>query len=202
MLQQTQTLTNPKSISTLEKWFRQLLFRKLKNLEIGQLIIRDREGSVTFQGSKDGPKATVQVTDPTFYTAISLQGSLGAAESYMAGHWHADNLVNVVRILVLNQDLLQGFEGGIASLQKIAGTVYHFAKQNSVKGSKRNIAAHYDLSNEMFELFLDQSMMYSCAYYEKQDTTLEEAQFAKLDLICRKLNLDSNDRVIEIGTSA
>jgi cyclopropane-fatty-acyl-phospholipid synthase len=200
MLQQTQTLTKPNSIPTLEKWFRQLLFRKLQNLNVGQLIIHDPAGSRTFQGSTEGPSAVIQVTDTTFYTAISLRGSLGAAESYMAGHWHADSLVSVVRILVLNQDLLQGFEGGLASLQKIAGTVYHFAKQNSIKGSKRNIAAHYDLSNEMFELFLDKTMMYSSAFYEKVDSTLDEAQFAKLDLICRKLNLGSKDHVIEIGT--
>jgi cyclopropane-fatty-acyl-phospholipid synthase len=142
----------------------------------------------------------IQVTEPTFYTSLSLRGSLGAAESYMAGLWHADSLVEVVRILVLNQELLQEFEGGFASLQKIAGTVYQFANQNSVKGSRRNIAAHYDLSNEMFELFLDKSMMYSCAYYEKHDSTLEEAQFAKLDLICCKLNLNKSDHVIEIGS--
>lgn len=199
MSHQTQTLTNSKSISTLEKWFRRLLFRKFENLTTGQIVIHDWEGSRTFQGDIDGPKVVIQVTDPTFYTSISLRGSLGAAESYMAGLWHADSLVNVVRILVLNQNVLQGFEGGLASLQKIAGTIYHFAKQNSIQGSRRNIAAHYDLSNEMFELFLDPSMMYSCAYYEKHDSTLDEAQFAKLDLICRKLNLNPNDHVIEIG---
>ena len=199
MSQQIQTLTNSKSVSTMEKWFRQQLFRKLGSLKVGRLIIHDWVGSQSFQGSMDGPSAVIQVTDPTFYTSIGLRGSLGAAESYMACLWHADSLVNVVRILVLNQDILQGFEGGLASLQKIAGTVYHFARQNSIKGSRRNIADHYDLSNEMFELFLDKSMMYSCAYYEKQDSTLEEAQFAKLDLICRKLNLNRNDHVIEIG---
>jgi cyclopropane-fatty-acyl-phospholipid synthase len=199
MSQRTQMLTNSKSVSTLEKWFRQQLFRKLENLRVGQLVIHDGQGSQTFSGSTDGPRAVIQVADPTFYTSISLRGSLGAAESYMAGLWHADNLVKVVRVLVLNQDLLQGFEGGLASLQKIAGTVYHFAKQNSIKGSRRNIAAHYDLSNKMFELFLDKSMMYSCAYYERHDSTLEEAQAAKLDLICRKLDLNKNDHVIEIG---
>lgn len=121
MLQQTQTLTKPNSIPTLEKWFRQLLFRKLQNLNVGQLIIHDPAGSRTFQGSTEGPSAVIQVTDTTFYTAISLRGSLGAAESYMAGHWHADSLVSVVRILVLNQDLLQGFEGGLASFKKLLG---------------------------------------------------------------------------------
>src|SRR5262249_39369984 len=105
-----------------------------------------------------------------------------------------------VRILLLNRDVLDGMEGGFASLANPVRKALHWAARNTRSGSRRNIAAHYDLGNDFFELMLDPTMMYSCAVFERPDMTLEEASVAKLERICSKLDLKPSDHLVEIGT--
>ena len=118
----------------------------------------------------------------------------------MRGYWTTTQLVDVVRLFVLNMDALDGLEGGLARLTAPLRKAVHALRRNSRAGSRRNIAAHYDLGNEFFRLFLDETMMYSAATFEHPRQSLHEAQLARLDRICRKLDLKPTDHLLEIGT--
>jgi cyclopropane-fatty-acyl-phospholipid synthase len=118
----------------------------------------------------------------------------------MAGHWFCDDLVSLVRILVRNRDVLDGMEGGWARLGGWALRRWHALRRNTHAGSRRNIAAHYDLGNEFFALFLSADQMYSSAYWHSGQDTLDAASQRKLQLVCDKLRLTQKDHLIEIGT--
>jgi cyclopropane-fatty-acyl-phospholipid synthase len=146
------------------------------------------------------PAAAVKIRDPRAFAEIAFGGSIGAAEAYMLGYWDADDVTAVMQVLLRNRAVLDGLETGAARLQAPARRLLHWLNRNTRAGSRRNIAAHYDLGNEFFALWLDPSLMYSAAIFENDATTLEEAATAKIDLICRKLRLSPSDRLLEIGT--
>ncbi|MGP1666651.1 MAG: class I SAM-dependent methyltransferase, partial [Rhodanobacter sp.] len=142
----------------------------------------------------------LHVLDPNFYRAVARNGSVGAGESYMDGQWRCDNLVGLIQLLVRNRDLLDGMESGLARLGGMAMRSWHALRRNTRDGSRRNIAAHYDLGNDFFNLFLSPDLMYSSAIWTDPADTLETASARKLERICRKLDLKPTDRVVEIGT--
>jgi len=144
--------------------------------------------------------ATVHVHSAAFWREVGLGGSVGAGESYMAGHWSADDLTAALRILAVNAAVMDGMETGLAAAAAPLRKLLHWASRNTRRGSRRNIAAHYDLGNAFFALFLDPTMMYSSAVFEHAGMTLGQAQVAKLDRICRRLDLQPGERVLEIGT--
>lgn len=145
-------------------------------------------------------RVTLTIRDPEAWQRIALGGTVGAAEAYMDGQWDASDLTTLVRILVRNRAVMDRMEGGLAGLAAAALRAWHRFRRNTASGSRRNIAAHYDLGNELFRLFLDQTMMYSSAIYRDPSESLEVAQHRKLDRICRKLGLSPATRVVEIGT--
>jgi cyclopropane-fatty-acyl-phospholipid synthase len=140
------------------------------------------------------------VRDPAFYADLAFGGSIGAAESYMEGRWEADDLTAVMRVLLRNPEVSDGMDGGLAGLAALPRLAAHWLRRNTRAGSRRNIRAHYDLGNEFFRLMLDETMMYSCALFERPAMSLAEAQRAKLERICRALALGPSDHVLEIGT--
>ena len=180
-----------------------VLRSRLNRLRHGVLTLVDGDRRDTF-GAPDercGLSCTIHVDDARFYSEVAFGGSVGAGESFMAGDWQVDDLTALVRILLVNRDVLDGMdEGGLVRPAEWARRLLHAASRNTRTGSRRNIAAHYDIGNDFFELFLDPTMMYSCAVYEREGMTLEEAQHAKLDRICRKLDLRPGDHLLEIGT--
>jgi cyclopropane-fatty-acyl-phospholipid synthase len=178
---------------------KRLVLAQLERLSKGRLRICDGREIHAF-GSDTGPEATITVTDAAFYPEIAFGGSVGAAESYMLGHWRADDLTALMRVMLRNEDALGGMERGLARLAAPMRRLAHWLRRNTRAGSRRNISAHYDLGNDFFRLMLDETMMYSCALFERADMTLAEAQFAKLDRICRALALGPADHVLEIGT--
>lgn len=144
--------------------------------------------------------ARVTIRRPAAWRALALGGSIGAAESYADGDWDCDDLVVLVRLLVRNRDLLDRMDGGLA---RLAGWLWERTtpgRRNTRAGSRRNIAAHYDLGNRLFSLFLDESLMYSSAVYARADDDLALASTRKLERICAKLDLGPGDHVVEIGT--
>lgn len=143
---------------------------------------------------------TLHVHDPRFYSDIAFGGSIGAGEAYMQGYWSVNDLTALVRILLQNREVLDGMETGLARLTVPLQKALHWLNRNTRDGSRRNIAAHYDLGNEFFALFLDPTMMYSSAIFAQPNMTLEAAQLARLDHICRKLDLKASDHLLEIGT--
>ncbi len=182
----------------LERLLRKRLFASLSTLTCGRLAIEDSLGSATLgQGE---PVVRLTIRDMAFYRLVATQGSVGAGEAYGDGMWTCDDLVALVRLLVRNRDTLDGMESGLA---RVAGWLlrrWHAGNRTTPEGSRRNIAAHYDLGNDFFSLFLSPDLMYSSALWAGADDTLEEASRRKLDTICRKLELGPRDRVVEIGS--
>ena len=190
-----------KSPSRIDLLLRKAFLDKLAHLENAVLTISDALGECKLGAeSSDGLSARIEVLDMSFYRQVGLGGSIGAAESYMDQQWQADDLCSVIQILVRNRDLLDSLEGGLATLANQLLKVWHFANRNSQQGSKKNIAAHYDLGNDLFALFLDQHGMYSSATFYQAEQSLEDASTAKLERICQKLDLQPEDHVVEIGT--
>jgi cyclopropane-fatty-acyl-phospholipid synthase len=191
-------------LGTLDRALRRRLIAQLEALRDCEVRLIDSEGDVRLGRPADlvaqTLRCTLRIHDAAFYRALAGNGSVGAAEAYMDGLWHCDDLVALVRILVRNRDLLDAMEGGMAKLGGWAMRVWNAFRRNTRTGSRRNIAAHYDLGNDLFRLFLDESMMYSSAIYASETESLEDAQFRKLDRICRKLELGPGTRVVEIGT--
>ena len=149
---------------------------------------------------EDSLTANIEIRDPRFYRHLVLGGSLGAAEAYIRGYWTCDDLVDLVRIFCRNAAVSAGLEGGPARILSPLARIGHWLRRNTPSGSRRNIAAHYDLGNEFFSLFLDETMAYSCAIFPRAESTLHEASVAKFDRICQKLALTADDHVLEIGT--
>ena len=185
------------------RFLRQRLLAQMAGLRHGRLVLQDALGTVELgTPATQHPDLTVhiEVLDPAFYRAVAANGSVGAGESYMDGQWHCSSLVGLIQLLVRNRDLLDGMETGLARLGGMAMRAWHALQRNTRTGSRRNIAAHYDLGNDFFELFLSPDLMYSSAIWAGADDTLEAASTRKLERICRKLDLKPTDRVIEIGT--
>jgi cyclopropane-fatty-acyl-phospholipid synthase len=201
MAQETLTAAlKPKSRSTwMQNFARKLVLARLARLQVGQLTIIEN-GQQTVFGSDKSLAATVTVNDALFYGEMAFGGSIGAGEAYMLGYWRADNLTNVIRIMAANQGVMDALEGGFQWASKPFLKALHWLNRNTTDGSRKNIAAHYDLGNDFFKLWLDPSMMYSSAIFSPPDCSLEAASNKKLQVICEKLDLKPTDHVIEIGT--
>jgi cyclopropane-fatty-acyl-phospholipid synthase len=181
---------------------RSALLRSLERLEHGELRLIDADGDYRFGRPSDRCplNVTLRVTGPQFYADTAFGGSVGAGEAYINGHWSCDDLTGLVRLLVVNRQTMNGLEGGAARLSRPFFKLFHYLHRNSRNGSARNIAAHYDLGNDLYRLMLDETMAYSCGIFEHEHTTLLQASRAKFDAACRKLALGPTDHLLEIGT--
>ncbi|KAF1017002.1 MAG: Tuberculostearic acid methyltransferase UfaA1 [Stenotrophomonas maltophilia] len=185
---------------TLDAFLRRRLLAQLAPLREGGLRVRDALGEVQLGDPAGALQVSVTIHDPAFYRKVAAQGSVGAGESYIHGDWHCDNLVALVRLLVRNRALLDGMEHGPARAAGWLLRGWNRLRHNSREGSRRNIAAHYDLGNDFFALFLSPDLMYSSALYSDESDSLDVASRRKLDRICQQLQLQPGDRVVEIGT--
>ena len=190
------------SPGALDRLARKLLLARLAKLRHGRLTLADGGERHTFGDTATFPlEATLTVHHPTFYGAIVFGGTLGAGESYMAGAWTTDDLTAVIRIIVRNRDVLEAVDSALTRLVSVPlQKLFHALHRNTPAGSRANIAAHYDLGNDFYRLFLDDTLTYSCAIFERPDSTLREASVAKYDRLCRKLGLRPDHHVLEIGT--
>jgi cyclopropane-fatty-acyl-phospholipid synthase len=190
------------SDSWLQKTGRNALLGQMKHLKHGEIAVI--EGGQVHRFGKHTPEcslsATVDVVHPQFWADAAFGGTTGAGESYIHGHWRSDDLVALIRIMVLNREIMQDMEGGLAFLTAPLRRIFHWMNRNSKDGSRKNIAAHYDLGNDFFQLFLDDTMAYSCGIFEAPEATLKEASIAKFDAVCRKLQLKPGEHLVEIGT--
>jgi cyclopropane-fatty-acyl-phospholipid synthase len=186
----------------LDALARRVVRARLESLRNGQIVVSENGRHETYGDVTSDLPLTVQLTihDPRFYSDIAFGGAVGAGESYIHGRWSCDELTALVRILVKNRDVLLDMDSGTARLTRPLQKMFHWYNRNTRNGSRRNIAAHYDLGNDFYGLWLDERMMYSSAIFEHADRSLEAASVAKLDRICRKLKLSPDDHVLEIGT--
>lgn len=159
---------------------------------------------LTFGGAGLEQRATIQISDPAFFRRCVLHGDIGFGESYVAGEWETDDLAAVISWFLLNRDDVPEMSGSTRSsirtnLLKGVNRLRHLLRSNSRRGSRQNISDHYDLNNEFFATFLDPKMTYSSAYFISPEMSLEEAQRAKYDRLCRMLRISEGHRVLEIG---
>lgn len=180
-------------------WSRYILLKMMAKIQHGRIILHEGHKRWIF-GNDSELCAHVTVNDRSFYKKVLFGGSIGGGEAYVDGLWKVDDLTALVRIMVLNMPLLDRMERGFAWFLRPLNLYRHALNANSKARSKRNILAHYDLGNDMYEAFLDPTMMYSSAIYPRTESSLEEASLYKLATICQKLDLQPTDRVIEIGT--
>jgi len=180
---------------------RNVLLARLGRLREGELAIIDAHGRVLLgQPAADGLRAQITVHAERFWQRVASGGTLAAADAFIDGDWSADDLTAVMRLLVRNRDAMTGLEGGLAWLWRKVDHARHLLRPNTRGGSKKNIAAHYDLGDDLFALMLDPTMSYSCGIFERPDATLEEASLAKIDRLIAKLDLRPEHHLVEIGT--
>ena len=199
----------PQKVSALEllretfidRLSRKLFFVLMKDFKRGRLALIEKNQQHQFGQSSNGVslQATINVHHPRFYTSTVFGGSIGSAEAYMSGFWSTSHLTNVIRLVILNWQITDKMDKDWSWLSEPVHKLYHYFRRNTLKGSKENIVAHYDLGNDFYRLFLDETLTYSCGIFEHENTTLEAASIAKYDRICRKLQLHPEDHVIEIG---
>ena len=184
-----------------QQFYKTQILQRLKNLQNSELIISDSEGETRLGNKKtdNSISATIHFEDMQCYQDIALGGSNAAAETYIQGRWQTDNLSNVIRIMARNTDLIDEIDNGITAMATWLLRQWHARNKNSLAGSRKNIAAHYDLGNDFFRLFLDEKMMYS-SYIYKEGDDLHTASTRKLATICKQLNINNEDHVLEIGS--
>ena len=175
----------------LDKLARKAVHNHLRRMQKGELVIR--EDKVEYYFGQRSPDCnlcvTIDVRDIRFYSDIAFAGSVGAGEAYMQGFWTCNDLTTLVRLLLINREVLDSMDQSLSRLKAPLHKLMHWLNRNTRRGSRRNIEAHYDLGNELFEQFLDPTLMYSSAYYQTPTMSLEQAAITKLDRICLKLDL-------------
>jgi len=176
------------------------ILKALQGLRYGYLTLTDGQETYTFGDSSLPLHANIVVHNKSFYRTILLRGTVGSGESFIDGHWSSADLAKVVELMVRNTAMLRSISPLISTPAHYIRRIGNLFKRNSKSGSKRNILAHYDLGNDFYKLFLDETMAYSCAIYEDGNEDLYTAQIKKFDTICQRLELKPGETLVEIGT--
>ncbi|WP_061008072.1 cyclopropane-fatty-acyl-phospholipid synthase family protein [Vibrio sp. CUB2] len=207
----TTSMAMPRELTTTQKAARGVLFQCLQKMEIGCLTVIESfktettersERFSTPNGDYNGEPvvATIEVKHPGFYSRLLQGGSIAAGEAYMDGWWDSPDLTALMKLMALNLRALDKLEEQGSWLTKLLYKFSHWSNRNSEENSRKNIHAHYDLGNNLYEAFLDTNMLYSSALYNNADDSLEQAQINKMDRLCQQLELKPTDHVVEIGT--
>ncbi len=186
----------------LSRLARSALVSVLARVDCGQIALEDAEGTVVAGATTPDFPAPVRlrVLDPGFYVAVLRRAGLGAGESWIRGEWTCDDLPGLLRLIARNRAAWEGLDSWLERVTRPLRRIGYWLERNTRTGARRNIAAHYDLGNEFFELFLDPTLTYSCGVFERPEATMEEASTAKYERWCRKLGLAPGMHVLEIGT--
>ena len=191
------TITSPNFWQRLAK---KQLTNVLNKIEDAGISLTDPEGEYFFGNKQAALQADLTINDFAFYTRILMGGSIAAGETWSEGLWHSNKLTNVIRAFARCEKILDELEKKTAWLSFPVTKIRQQLSRNSLSGSRSNISAHYDLGNDMYELFLDPLMQYSSAIFKTANDSLEQAQMHKLDTICQTLQLNPDDHLLEIGT--
>ena len=181
---------------------RKSLHKILGYLKIGRLVLEEDGEILTFGQAAEDTDLIVYATvhNPATYSDVLFNGTVGSGESYMLGYWTTPDLLKMIRLMVLNMQVIDAMDKPNSLLARVSSFAYWLLKNNSKDGSRKNIGAHYDLGNDFFNLFLDPQMMYSSAIYPTWRSSLNEAAEHKLKAVCEKLQLTAQDHLLEIGT--
>jgi cyclopropane-fatty-acyl-phospholipid synthase len=196
---------SPNTIRVKEpNWFQQFslsrIVKFLKKLKVGQLNLVLPEGQRFLFGATDAElSAEIRLRDYNALSRIVKYGDIGFGEGYVEGEWDSPDLGAVIRLFAANLSVLDDRKFIMTWVGRVWNILTHKLRRNSLLNSKANIQAHYDLSNELFETFLDPSMTYSCALFKQDEQTLEAAQVEKIRELIKKAELKPSDHVLEIG---
>ena len=184
--------------------YQKLVLRLLLKMQSGKLHLTLPDASVMEIGSGEQPAAKLKIHDPDFFRQVILYGDVGFGEAYMEKKWDTPDLTALITWFIGNMEKIPSMSGAKKAFSplnilRISNRIYHILKPNSVSGSRRNISKHYDLSNDFFRKFLDKTMTYSSALFTGRDQSLENAQIAKYEQICKSTGINSGDHVLEIG---
>ncbi|MEM9316639.1 MAG: cyclopropane-fatty-acyl-phospholipid synthase family protein [Pseudomonadota bacterium] len=181
---------------------RRFMLRVLSHIKVGSLTIHDGEDTHHFgkPGVAGEPQAEIVVHNRAAFGKVLTGGTIASGEAFIDGDWSTPDLTQVTRLFSANMDSMESMQSSQHWYTRLALKLAHAMNRNTHEGSKRNISAHYDLGNDFFRLFLDPTMMYSAAVFERPGTTLEKAAVDKLDEICQQLELKPSDHLVEIGT--
>ena len=184
--------------TNLPKWFKTATFL-LKNIKVGSLIIELPDNrQFLFSSNMHGPKGILLVKNNDFFTRLLREGENGFSEAYMDGWWDTPDLLALLDFMLENKVEVEGSLVGARAL-KLYENVLHWFRSNTKRQAKKNISAHYDLGNKFYENWLDKTMTYSSAIFNKKTESLEDAQINKYYRICECLKLKPGDQVLEIG---
>ncbi|EDM27791.1 Cyclopropane-fatty-acyl-phospholipid synthase [Lentisphaera araneosa HTCC2155] len=189
-----------KRLSLPDQVCKNLFIKVLSQIKRGRLVMHHAGESHEFGKAGSDIDAEIHIHQNSVFSDFVLGGSLGCGESYIRGEWTSNNLTEFIRLFAVNMDVVDKIDGFLPRLINPFLRGLHWLSRNTRSGSRKNIEAHYDLGNDFFELFLDETMMYSSAIYPKSDSSLFEAQQHKLKVICDKLQLSNQDHLLEIGT--
>jgi len=195
---QNQVKDRPRFLNQLAK---RIVLSKLESMDKGLLQIVDDNHIFQFgDPTLSKLKTTITIRDPLFYSSLAFGGSVGVGEAYVRGDWDCNDLTTLMRLLLINRDVLDDVDQGASSISAIMNKAFHWLNKNTRDGSRRNISAHYDIGNDLFEHMLDNTMMYSSAIYADTESSLEDASINKMERLCKKLELSDQDHLLEIGT--
>jgi len=187
-------------------FYQDVVLKLMSKMDKGNLYLTLPSGEQLTLGTGEGSiSASMVINDNEFYKRVILFGDIGFGEAYVDGLWDTDNITNVIKWILINIENAPSVSGSntqtlALNLFKWFNKLYHFKRENTVEGSRKNISAHYDLNNDFFASFLDPTMTYSSAYFYKDGLSLQEAQIAKYERLCRQLRLKPTDHVLEIGS--
>ena len=195
-------LSPPGCPSIMARLGRKLMLAQFEKIEHGELRIIERDAQFTFgrRSERLNLSVTLRVDHPQLYADAAFGGTVGGGEAYIRGLWRCDDLTGLIRLFVVNRDMMNSMDSRWSLVSRPFLRLFHFLNRNSRQGSARNISAHYDLGNDLYRSMLDDTMAYSCGIFETPQSTLREASIAKFEAACRKLALRPDDRLLEIGT--
>lgn len=202
LVKQNQTL-NPRNalVNTgANQKYRALIVKLLAQLQDASIELIEGDKHQILGDRAAQLSAQIVVHDSSFYKDVIQGGSIGAAEAYLDAKWTSPDLTHLIQVMARNQAKLDAIESKMAWVTKVKNLFLRRKNLNTKQGSKRNILAHYDIGNDLYERFLDSSMLYSCAVYSSEATSLSAAQLNKMHTICQGLELRPTDHVVEIGT--
>jgi cyclopropane-fatty-acyl-phospholipid synthase len=180
---------------------RRIVLAAAAKLSVGSLDVRLPDGRrLTFGGANAGPRASIAIASDEFFRRVLMHGEIGFGEAYVDGLWRSDDIVALLMIGIENRRHMQFNSSWLAAASRIKNVRLHRANANTRDRAKHNIHAHYDLGNDFFRLFLDETMTYSCAYFAHPKADLADAQRAKYRMLCEKARLSPTDHVLEIGS--
>jgi cyclopropane-fatty-acyl-phospholipid synthase len=191
--------------ATEYNFYRTIVLNLLVKMNLGKLTVTLPEGQTIVLGNTDEMHANIKVNDNVFFKKVLISGDVGFGESYVDGDWDTSSITDVIKWTILNVENMVSISGSKRSFDPTTllngiNKVLHKFNKNTKSGSKKNIEYHYDLSNDFYKLWLDESMTYSCGVFSSKETTLNEAQKNKYEALAKKLELKDTDHVLEIGT--